>query len=78
MHSLYKHNDWLLQYAMTITAGLIHMYTVMLNSLGILLIARNGRSTRIVLMADRLRFSVSTTYSTALKHTWRNESVSNA
>src|SRR6218665_705231 len=42
-----------------------------INSLGILLMARSGRSTRIVRIADRLRFCVSTAYSTALqnKHT---------
>lgn len=35
--------------------------------LGILLIARSGLRTRIVRMAERLRFSVSTPYSTALQ-----------
>jgi len=34
--------------------------------LGILLIARSGRKTRTVRIADRLRFSVMTQYSSAL------------
>jgi len=38
------------------------------NLLGILLIARSGRKTRIVLMADKLRSSIDTAYSTTLQH----------
>lgn len=37
--------------------------------LGILFIALRGRKTLIVLIAERLRFSLSTPYSTALKKT---------
>lgn len=37
------------------------------NSLGILLIALNGRRTRIVRIADKLKFSVSRPYSKQLK-----------
>ena len=36
--------------------------------LGILLIARRGRSTRIVRIADKLKFSVSRPYSNVLKN----------
>ena len=39
------------------------------NSLGMRLIALSGRSTRIVRIADKLRFCVSTAYSTTLQST---------
>lgn len=50
-------------YALNYFCGGFAMYL-----LGILLIALKGRRTRIVLMADMLKFSVSTAYSIALKN----------
>jgi len=45
----------------------VYVQRKLCNSLGMRLIALNGRSTRIVRIADKLRFCVSTAYSTTLR-----------